>query len=169
MSRCLSLLLFISVTSWVSAFLLPSTPSSSSSSRLSSSFISFPKSQSQLKPAPLSPFITPSFSALPPSSFSFASSTALSSSDASEFWQGEWVCADCGYIYETRNFDFVYFEEQKRGFKCPQCSAPRRRFAKKVGDKVGITNDGGDSPIIAFSLIGGLATLAFGVYAALTF
>ena len=90
-------------------------------------------------------------------------------SDASNYWQGEWVCAECGYIYETKNFDYVYFEEQKRGFKCPQCSAPRRRFAKKVGDKVGITNDGGDAPIIAFSVIGGLATLLFGVYAALTF
>jgi hypothetical protein len=25
---------------------------------------------------------------------------------------------------------------------CPQCSAPRKRYAKKVGDKWGVTNDG---------------------------
>ena len=43
--------------------------------------------------------------------------------------------ADCGYIYD-RDIDGngKYFEEQKKGFICPQCSAPRKRYAKKVGD-----------------------------------
>ena len=33
-------------------------------------------------------------------------------------------------------------------------SAPRRRYAKKVGDKWGVTNDGGDFPIYALTLAG---------------
>jgi hypothetical protein len=41
----------------------------------------------------------------------------------------------------------MYFEEQGRGFRCPQCSGPRRRYAKKVGDRVGTTLDGGDAPV----------------------
>lgn len=36
----------------------------------------------------------------------------------------------------------MYFEEQGQGFRCPQCSGPRRRYAKKVGDRVGTTLDG---------------------------
>jgi len=85
------------------------------------------------------------------------------------YWEGEWVCADCGYIYDKDKFNGVYFEDQKLGFKCPQCSGPRRRFAKKVGDKIGITRDGGDAPIVLFSIIGGLAVIAFGIYAATSF
>lgn len=38
--------------------------------------------------------------------------------------------------------------------------------SKQVGDKVGVTVDGGDAPIVLFSLLGLLGTLAFGVYAA---
>jgi rubredoxin len=49
-----------------------------------------------------------------------------------QYWEGEWVCADCGYIYDRDDCGGLPFEEQKFGFKCPQCSAPRRRFAKKV-------------------------------------
>ena len=33
----------------------------------------------------------------------------------------------------------MFFEEQGPGFRCPQCSGPRRRYAKKVGDVVGTT------------------------------
>jgi rubredoxin len=44
------------------------------------------------------------------------------------YWEGEWICADCGYIYD-RDIDGggLYFEELKKGFICPQCSAPRKR------------------------------------------
>lgn len=44
------------------------------------------------------------------------------SAEESQYWQGEWVCADCGYIYD-RDIDGggLYFEQQKRGFICPQC------------------------------------------------
>ncbi|GAB5034716.1 rubredoxin family protein [Nannochloropsis oceanica] len=85
-----------------------------------------------------------------------------------QYWEGEWVCADCGYIYNEQDCGGMRFEDQKRGFKCPQCSAPRRRFAKKVGDKIGVTNDGGDAPILLFSIVGGLAVIGFGIYAALS-
>eukprot|EP00968_Pinguiococcus_pyrenoidosus_P008295 scaffold581_cov263-Pinguiococcus_pyrenoidosus.AAC.2 len=37
-----------------------------------------------------------------------------------------------------------------RGFRCPQCRGPRRRYAKMVGDRVGLTLDGGDAPILLF-------------------
>jgi hypothetical protein len=66
-------------------------------------------------------------------------------------WQGE--CAG------------MYFEEQGKGFRCPQCSGPRRRYAKKVGDRVGTTLDGGDAPILIFSFGGVIATIAFGIWA----
>lgn len=59
----------------------------------------------------------------------------------------------------------MYFEEQGAGFRCPQCSGPRRRYAKKVGDVVGTTLDGGDAPILIFSFGGVIATIAFGIWA----
>jgi len=79
--------------------------------------------------------------------------------EGSQYWQGDWVCADCGYIYD-RDIDGggMYFEEQKRGFICPQCSAPRKRYAKAVGGQWGVTRDGGDFPIYAWTLVGLAAT-----------
>ena len=59
----------------------------------------------------------------------------------------------------------LYFEEQGPGFRCPQCSGPRRRYAKKVGDRVGTTLDGGDAPILIFSFGGVLLTIIFGIWA----
>ncbi|GMH46444.1 hypothetical protein TrRE_jg8306 [Triparma retinervis] len=81
------------------------------------------------------------------------------------YWQGDWVCKDCGYIYNRDECAGFYFEEQGAGFRCPQCSGPRRRYAKKVGDVVGTTLDGGDAPILIFSFGGLAATIAFGVWA----
>mmetsp|Transcript_25567 Transcript_25567/g.61480 ORF Transcript_25567/g.61480 Transcript_25567/m.61480 type:complete len:149 (+) Transcript_25567:182-628(+) len=82
-----------------------------------------------------------------------------------QFWAGEWVCKDCGYIYNRAECAGMFFEEQGVGFRCPQCSGPRRRYAKKVGDRVGTTLDGGDGPILLFSIGGMIATIAFGVWA----
>jgi hypothetical protein len=59
----------------------------------------------------------------------------------------------------------MFFEEQGAGFRCPQCSGPRRRYAKKVGDRVGTTLDGGDAPILIFSFGGVALTIAFGIWA----
>mmetsp|Transcript_3689 Transcript_3689/g.4411 ORF Transcript_3689/g.4411 Transcript_3689/m.4411 type:complete len:149 (+) Transcript_3689:79-525(+) len=82
-----------------------------------------------------------------------------------KFWQGEWVCKDCGYIYQRAECAGMFFEEQGPGFRCPQCSGPRRRYAKKVGDRVGTTLDGGDGPILLFSFGGVILTIAFGIWA----
>mmetsp|Transcript_10455 Transcript_10455/g.16045 ORF Transcript_10455/g.16045 Transcript_10455/m.16045 type:complete len:143 (-) Transcript_10455:163-591(-) len=92
-------------------------------------------------------------------------SAAQKSAEEDKYWQGEWVCKDCGYIYQRAECAGMYFEEQGPGFRCPQCSGPRRRYAKKVGDKVGTTLDGGDAPILLFSIGGMLATIAFGIWA----
>ena len=59
----------------------------------------------------------------------------------------------------------MFFEEQGAGFRCPQCSGPRRRYAKKVGDRVGTTLDGGDAPILIFSFGGAALTIALGIWA----
>lgn len=50
------------------------------------------------------------------------------------YWLGEWICADCGYIYGSRG-EAQAFETLGRWYKCPQCAGPRRRFAKKLGEK----------------------------------
>mmetsp|Transcript_8259 Transcript_8259/g.20329 ORF Transcript_8259/g.20329 Transcript_8259/m.20329 type:complete len:151 (+) Transcript_8259:123-575(+) len=84
---------------------------------------------------------------------------------AAMYWEGEWVCKDCGYIYQRGECAGLYFEEQGVGFRCPQCSGPRRRYAKKVGDRVGTTLDGGDAPILIFSFGGVALTIAFGIWA----
>merc|ERR1719183_2478593 len=57
------------------------------------------------------------------------------------YWPGEWVCADCGYIYEPGTEP--PFEELRARWKCPQCAGPRRRFVKKAGGMVGEVNDNG--------------------------
>mmetsp|Transcript_5264 Transcript_5264/g.5403 ORF Transcript_5264/g.5403 Transcript_5264/m.5403 type:complete len:134 (-) Transcript_5264:196-597(-) len=93
---------------------------------------------------------------------SFAKKTSAVEETPSEYWQGEWVCADCGYIYDRfEDGGGLYFEELKRGFICPQCSAPRKRYAKKVGDQWGVTRDGGDFPIYATTFLGLVATAWF--------
>lgn len=123
-----------------------------------------------------------------------AADKAAEKAKEEKYWQGEWVCKDCGYIYQrvcihlhffllsgvallsNKSFCCVsaflqaecaglYFEEQGPGFRCPQCSGPRRRYAKKVGDRVGTTLDGGDAPILIFSFGGVALTIAFGIWA----
>ena len=55
------------------------------------------------------------------------------------YWPGEWVCADCGYIYEPGTTP--PFEELRTKWKCPQCAGPRRRFVKKAGGQYGSIDD----------------------------
>mmetsp|Transcript_990 Transcript_990/g.918 ORF Transcript_990/g.918 Transcript_990/m.918 type:complete len:149 (+) Transcript_990:146-592(+) len=94
-----------------------------------------------------------------------AAQKAEEEAKAAMYWEGEWVCKDCGYIYNRDECAGMFFEEQGTGFRCPQCSGPRRRYAKKVGDVVGTTLDGGDAPILIFSFGGVIATIAFGIWA----
>ncbi|KAJ1623335.1 hypothetical protein T492DRAFT_1055602 [Pavlovales sp. CCMP2436] len=70
------------------------------------------------------------------------------------YWPGEWVCADCGFIYAPD--ERVPFEELARGFVCPQCAGPRRRFVKKAGDVVGTLDDSG----LAIATVASIAAVA---------
>ena len=69
--------------------------------------------------------------------------TAVEILEDKGYWPGEWVCADCGYIYEPGTPPA--FEELRPRWKCPQCAGPRRRFVKKAGGVVGGVDD---SPLI---------------------
>ena len=78
------------------------------------------------------------------------------------YWEGEWLCADCGYIYEPDPAE--PFEELPKFWKCPQCAGPRRRFVKKAGSMLGTLDDSSVlyGTIFSFVVIGAL------VYAGLT-
>jgi rubredoxin len=78
------------------------------------------------------------------------------------YWPGEWVCADCGYIYEPGTTP--PFEELRQRWKCPQCAGPRRRFVKKAG---GVMAKVDDSPLIIGTVLTGVVTAAL-VYLGLT-
>lgn len=88
---------------------------------------------------------------------------AVASGEKVTYWQGEWICVDCGYVYKpTRR---VKFEDLPGSWKCPQCNAPKRRFAKKAGDYIAETASTSNLPIIIFSIGGLIATVAFGIWA----
>lgn len=80
-----------------------------------------------------------------------------------QYWKGEWICVDCGYIYKPGRK--IKFEDLPGTWKCPQCNAPKRRFAKKAGDYIAESAGTSNLPIILFSVIGVLATIAFGIWA----
>merc|ERR1719331_815559 len=82
--------------------------------------------------------------------------------EAKGYWPGEWVCADCGYIYEPGTTP--PFEELRQRWKCPQCAGPRRRFVKKAG---GVMAKVDDSPLIVGTVLTGVVTAAL-VYLGLT-
>lgn len=88
---------------------------------------------------------------------------AVAAGDNVGYWQGEWICVDCGFVYKpTRR---VKFEDLPGSWKCPQCNAPKRRFAKKAGDYIAETAGTSNLPIIVFSIVGLIATIAFGFWA----
>lgn len=80
-----------------------------------------------------------------------------------KYWAGEWICVDCGFIYSAKRK--VKFEELASSWKCPQCNAPKRRFAKKAGDYIAETGGTSNLPIIIFSIGGLILTILFGVWA----
>jgi rubredoxin len=70
------------------------------------------------------------------------------------------ICVDCGYIY----CDAKPFEETDPNYQCPQCRAPKKRFARynpKTGKKVGGTSQ--DLPTLLTVTLGlaGVAVLAY--------
>jgi len=79
------------------------------------------------------------------------------------YWRGEWLCVDCGYSYKPGRR--TKFEDLPSTWKCPQCNAPKRRFAKKAGDFVQETAGTSNAPIVAFSVLGLVAMIAFGIWA----
>jgi rubredoxin len=78
------------------------------------------------------------------------------------YWPGEWVCADCGYIYAPGTSP--PFEEIRRGWKCPQCAGPRRRFVKKAGGIIAAVDD---SPLI-YGTVGAIVVIFLLTYVGLT-
>ncbi len=80
-------------------------------------------------------------------------------------WDGVRVgeIVDCGFVYKPGRK--VKFEDLPASWKCPQCNAPKRRFAKKAGDVIQETAGTSNTPIIIFSLVGLVATVLFGVWA----
>ena len=52
-----------------------------------------------------------------------------------EYWGGDWVCNDCGYIYDIeKDGEGLKFEEilKVKLFLCPKCFAPKTRFSRKI-------------------------------------
>ncbi|KAA8493523.1 Rubredoxin-1 [Porphyridium purpureum] len=80
-----------------------------------------------------------------------------------EIWKGEWLCVDCGYEYKRGQN--VAFESLPDDWRCPQCRAPKRRFAKKAGDKVQEAGTTSNAPIVILSLVGLVGVLVFAVWA----
>lgn len=92
-----------------------------------------------------------------------AAKQAVTRGEEVAYWQGEWICVDCGYVYKpTRK---VKFEDLPSTWKCPQCNAPKRRFAKKAGSFIKETAGTSNTPIVVFSVVGLVATIAFGIWA----
>ena len=67
------------------------------------------------------------------------------------------ICVDCGYVYTLP----TPFTEQGRDYVCPQCNAPRSRFAKydvETGKAIG----GSKAPLITtVSTVIGLAGIGY--------
>lgn len=80
-----------------------------------------------------------------------------------QYWAGEWICVDCGFIYKPARK--IKFEDLPGSWKCPQCNAPKRRFAKKAGDFIQENPNTSNLPIIIFSIGGLILTVLFGVWA----
>ena len=98
--------------------------------------------------APTMRFASPVARAAPASmQFGGKKLTKAEQLEAKGYWPGEWVCADCGFIYEPGTTP--PFEELRVKWKCPQCAGPRRRFVKKAGNSYGEVDD---SPVIIFTV-----------------
>lgn len=64
------------------------------------------------------------------------------------------ICLDCGYIY----FLPTDFEEQPKDYECPQCAAPKSRFAGYDAETGKTTGSGGLPQVVG--LVGALGAVA---------
>ena len=68
------------------------------------------------------------------------------------------ICVDCGYIYTLP----VAFEEQPKSYICPQCNAPKSRFAPYDVETGRAKGGGLSTPLITVaSTVAGLAGMAY--------
>ena len=73
-----------------------------------------------------------------------------------------YVCVDCGYVYTLP----TPFGEQGKDYQCPQCQAPRSRFAKyDVETGRAVAGSGGAPLVTAVATVLGLGGIAADYYA----
>jgi rubredoxin len=63
------------------------------------------------------------------------------------------LCVDCGFIYFLK----TPFEEQPAAYECPQCGAPKSRFAGYDAETGKITSGGGLPQVV--SLVGAIGAV----------
>lgn len=66
-----------------------------------------------------------------------AVATALASGRVTMAAKVSYICEDCGYIYKGRQA----FEDLGSDYRCPVCSAPKRRFGKWTAAVANNAND----------------------------
>lgn len=74
---------------------------------------------------------------------------AKSEAPQSMYWEGEWVCADCGYIYDSDDCGGLFFEQQVTGAEPfvlahPVCVTEKRAHGR--GSAVFSTGSGAKEP-----------------------
>jgi rubredoxin len=68
------------------------------------------------------------------------------------------ICVDCGYVYTLP----TPFAEQGKDYQCPQCQAPRSRFAKyDVETGRAVAGSGGAPLVTAVATVLGLGGIAY--------
>ncbi|CAM6084945.1 unnamed protein product [Calypogeia fissa] len=70
------------------------------------------------------------------------------------------VCLDCGYIYTLTKT----FEDQPENFQCPQCQAPKKRFAQYDAETGRTIGGGTPIPVLLGVIIGAAAVGALAFY-----
>lgn len=69
------------------------------------------------------------------------------------------ICLDCGFIYTLAR----PFEEQPDSYVCPQCSAPKRRFAKYDAE-TGQASGGSTPVVVLASILLGIGAIGAAIF-----